>query len=351
MRVLYSDDMLAHVPRSEMKHGGMIPARECPARAGLVRDALAAQGSFVFEEPTRAVPSALARVHDSDYLAFLEGAWPRWQAHIGAGNGGETPDAFPLIFPVRTLEDVRPSVIDGELSYYAMDTGTPLTAGAWMASLASVTSAAQAATCVSGGERAAFALTRPPGHHAAAGKFGGYCFLNTAAVAGQTLLDSGADKVAVLDIDYHHGNGTQSIFYERGDVLVVNIHADPDYEFPFFLGRAGETGRGAGEGATLNLPLARGTDWSGYAAALEQACRAIAKFGAQALVVSWGFDTFEGDPLSTFQISRDDFARMGERIAGLDLPTVIVLEGGYATASLGENVLAGLAGFAAGGRS
>lgn len=344
MRVLYTPGVLIHAPRSEMKHGTMIPARECPARAVIVRDALTQGQGFHFEEPPGTVPPALGRVHDRDYLEFLQTAWPRWQAHIGQGD--DTPDAFPLIFPVRTLNETRPKAIDGELSYYAMDTGTPLTAGAWESALASASSAAEAAHRVAGGERAAFALTRPPGHHAAAGKFGGYCFLNNAAVAAQTLLDAGADKVAILDLDYHHGNGTQSIFQARGDVLVVNIHADPDFEFPFFLGRADETGEGPGEGATLNLPLARGTGWSGYAEALERACAAIAAFGAEALVLSWGFDTYEGDPLSTFKIARDDFARMGERAAGLGLPSVIVLEGGYATASLGGNVAAGLSGFA-----
>lgn len=340
MKVLFTPVVLDHAPRCEMKHGTMIPARECPVRAEIVRDALAGHQGFHFEEPPGTVPAALGRVHDRDYLDFLENAWPRWQAHIGQGD--DTSDAFPLIFPVRTLNETRPKAIDGELSYFAMDTGTPLTAGAWDSALASASCAAEAARRVAGGERAAFALTRPPGHHAASGKFGGYCFLNNAAVAAQTLLDAGAQKVAILDLDYHHGNGTQSIFYTRGDVLVINIHADPDFEFPFFLGRADETGEGAGEGATLNLPLPRGTGWTGYADALERACAAIAGFRAEALVLSWGFDTFEGDPLSTFQITREDFARMGERIAALGLPVAIVLEGGYATASLGDNVRSGL---------
>lgn len=343
MKIVYAPDALAHAPRAEMKHGTMIAAREVPRRAEIVRDALAAQSGFEFITPPPGLPDAAHRVHDGDYLAFLETAWARWEAHVGAA--GPAPDAFPLIFPVASLEAVRPSAIDGQISYYALDTGTPLTEGAWRAAVASAACSAEAARLISAGEHAVFALTRPPGHHAAAAKFGGYCFLNNAAIAAQTLREAGAARVAILDLDYHHGNGTQSIFYARGDVLVVNIHADPDFEFPFFLGRADEGGIGEGEGANLNLPLPRGTDAARYGEALESACAAISEFRAEALVVSWGFDTFREDPLSTFQLDRDDFARIGARLAGLGLPAVLMLEGGYATQALGANVAAGLSGF------
>jgi acetoin utilization deacetylase AcuC-like enzyme len=198
---------------------------------------------------------------------------------------------------------------------------------------------------VAAGDRSAYALCRPPGHHAGRAVFGGYCFLNNAALAAQHLLDDGARRVAVLDIDYHHGNGTQDIFYRRADVLFASIHADPRTEYPFYLGHADETGDGAGEGFNLNLPLAAGATSAQWFAALETACIRIAGFGADALVVSLGVDTFAGDPLSRFALQSADFLRIGERIAHLGLPTAFVFEGGYSVAEIGINVVNVLEGF------
>jgi len=197
----------------------------------------------------------------------------------------------------------------------------------------------------SGTERSAFALTRPPGHHAGADFFGGYCFLNNAALAAQALREGGSARVAVLDVDYHHGNGTQSIFYERADVLTISIHGDPRTEYPFYLGHADERGAGAGEGCNLNLPLPRGTGFERWLEALDAAIAAVRAFRPDALVVPLGLDTFEGDPISGFHLKSADYLRVGARIASLALPTVFSFEGGYAVAEVGVNAVNVLEGF------
>ena len=181
-------------------------------------------------------------------------------------------------------------------------------------------------------------MARPPGHHAAADSFAGYCYLNNAAIAAQAWTDRGA-RVAIVDVDYHHGNGTQQIFYERDDVLFVSIHADPVREYPYFAGYADERGAGAGAGFNLNLPLEAGVTNARYLAILDQALAAIADFAPRFLVLSAGFDTFGGDPIGDFALTADAYPLIGERIAMLDLPTLVVQEGGYAVAALGENAV------------
>ena len=215
-----------------------------------------------------------------------------------------------------------------------------MVADTWLSAYWSAQSALSATEAVLNGNRAAFALCRPPGHHAGADYFGGYCFLNSAAIAAEAALAAGRRKVAILDIDYHHGNGTQDIFYARGDVLFVSIHADPATDYPFYWGHADETGEGEGEGATLNLPLPRGTRMPQFERALGQALERVAAFGAEMLILSFGADTYAGDPISHFAIETEDFPRIGTRIAALGLPTVIVMEGGYAVGALGQNVAA-----------
>jgi acetoin utilization deacetylase AcuC-like enzyme len=192
---------------------------------------------------------------------------------------------------------------------------------------------------VTGGERSAFALCRPPGHHAAADLYGGYCFLNNAAIAAHGFRADGADRVAVLDVDFHHGNGTQSIFYDRSDVFFASIHGDPRHEFPHFLGYAAETGRGDGEGFNANYPLPPGTPFSIWSDALTDACRRIDGFGPEALVVSLGVDTYEADPISSFKLASDDFRTYGRTIGALNIPTVYVMEGGYAIEQIGVNTV------------
>ncbi len=238
-----------------------------------------------------------------------------------------------------------PQNLEGRLAYYCFDAGTPLTATSWQAIESSAHVALTGASAIAQGARGIFSLCRPPGHHAGSDHYGGYCFINNAAVAAQSLLDQGAKRVAILDVDYHHGNGTQQIFYARSDVLVVNIHADPDQEYPYLLGFADEAGVGAGEGFNLNLPLPWGTDWAGWSAALEAGCARLAAYAPDALIVSLGVDTYVKDPISRFKLDHAHFTRMGERIAGLGWPTLFVMEGGYAVAEIGINAVNVLTGF------
>ena len=322
---------------------------ESPSRADFVQAELVARGHEV-REPDVDSAAVLRQVHSARYLAFLESAWAQWVA-VDAGNAARQP--FPSVWPVRTLRsDVEPQNFTAKLGLYSMDNGTPMVAGTWAAAKAGADAAASAAVLVSGesGIKTAFCATRPPGHHAGADFMGGYCFLNNAAVAAQTLLNQykfkqGNAKVAILDVDYHHGNGTQSIFYDRADVLFVSIHGDPRTEYPFYLGHADEIGEGAGRGFNLNLPLPAGSSKAVWFAALGAACEKIKEFGADALVVSLGLDTFEDDPISTFALKSNDFIELGAVLKQLGLPTVFILEGGYAAKELGVNAGNVLAGF------
>lgn len=331
-----------HAPVHEFFRGERVPCFETPARAVYVEAALTMRGHDM-HAPNADSRATLAQVHAPRYLAFLQTAWQQWLA-LDAGNAERQP--FPSVWPVRTLRsDVEPANFIARLGLYSMDNGSPLAAGTWAAAKAGADAAESAAAHVASGARAAFCCTRPPGHHAGADFMGGYCFLNNAAVAAQSLRNRGAGRVAVLDVDYHHGNGTQSIFYDRADVLFVSIHGDPRTEYPFYLGYADETGVGAGAGCNLNLPLPAGTCFAGWINALEHACVRIAAHGADALVVSLGLDTYEGDPISGFLLASADFSRVGERLARLGMPTVFVLEGGYAAAELGTNAVNVLEGF------
>jgi acetoin utilization deacetylase AcuC-like enzyme len=343
MRTIYSDRHRMQDGRSELNDGRLVPCFEAPRRADLVLARVREVALGPVDAPTAHGMDPILRVHTDAFVSFLRTAWSEWVAEHG------DHDALPLTWPTRTLRHDRvPVAIDGKLSYYSLDAGTPITAGTWDA----ITAAADVALtgvdrlrAETSGAAGVFALCRPPGHHASADVYGGYCFLNNAAIAAQALRDGGAARVAVLDVDYHHGNGTQAIFYERSDVVFVSVHADPAQEYPYFLGYADETGRGPGEGANLNLPLPWGTDWPMYEPALTAAIENIRAQRVDAVVVSLGVDTFEGDPISRFRLQHDDYLRMGERIASLGLPTLFVLEGGYAVEALGRNAVNVLAGF------
>ena len=340
MKTVYSEDHRLHHARVELNEGRMDPAFEKPERADIILRRVHEVGLGPVVAPDPIDRAALERVHAPDYLAFLETAWAEWTA-----DHGEDTDAFPLIWPVRGLRQLCPRNIDGKISYYAMDAGTPITAGTWSAVTASARVGLTGARLLVEEGGPVFSLCRPPGHHAARDQLGGYCFLNNAAIAAQWLVDQGAGRVALLDVDYHHGNGTQAIFYDRPDVLFASIHADPRDEFPYFLGHADETGAGPGEGANANFPLPWGTDWVRWAEALEQACRRIEAFAPDVLVVSLGVDIFEGDPISQFTLASSDFPKIGARLAGLGLPTLFVMEGGYAVDEVGINAVGVLSGF------
>lgn len=338
MITVWSDDHRFQRGDTEVIEGRRVPCVERPERAELILGRIreAGLGEVIEAEPFGLEP--VHRVHEAAFVAFLRTAFDLWQAAYGEGY------ALPFAWPPRGVRPRLPESLDGQLGYYCFDGATPITSGTWRAASAAVNVALTAQKRVAAGARAAFALCRPPGHHAAQDLYGGYCFLNNAAVAAQAFADGGA-RVAVLDLDYHHGNGTQAIFYDRRDVLFVSIHADPLQDFPFFSGYAVERGRGDGEGFTLNLPLPLGTDWPRYEAALEVALGRVTAFSPDVLLVSLGLDTYVGDPIARFALTVEDYARLGRRLARPGLPTLFVLEGGYALGALGELAIRTLSGF------
>lgn len=339
MKVIYSDRHQAHQGGMELHRGELVPCYEMPSRAQFMLDALR-QAGFPILPPRDFAPELLERVHSADYLQFLRTAYSQWQA---AGKSGFM---LPSAFPARgQRQDKIPTGIHAKLGYYSYDASTPMVEGTWQAVEAGAHCALTAAALVAAGERSAYALCRPPGHHAGFATFGGYCFLNNAALAAQYLRDQGKQKVVVLDVDYHHGNGTQDIFWQRDDVLTISIHGDPATEHPFFLGYADEQGEGAGFGYCHNFPLPAGTDWPTYQQVLLKALQLIKDFNPDAMVVSLGVDTFEDDPISAFQLKSEHYPLLGAHIASLGLPTVFIQEGGYAVAEVGQNVAAVLQGF------
>ncbi len=343
MITFYNHLHALHQGKLEMFRGQLVPCFEVPARVDHVLAELQRRQLGTVEKPMAFHDSALASIHTPRYLDFLVHAWDEW---VALDPANATRDALPSLWPVRTFRsDVLPANFSARMGLFSFDTGTPLTAGTWVAARAGAECTLSAAQQVADGARAAFALSRPPGHHAGADFFGGYCFLNNAALAAQHLRDRGCERVAVLDIDFHHGNGTQAIFYERPDVLFSSIHGDPHTEYPFYLGYADERGAGPGLGCNHNLPLPRGSDFATWRAALQLALQGIARFGADALVVSLGLDTFAGDPISGFRLRSDDYLRVGADLAGAGLPTVLVFEGGYAVAEVGVNAVNVLEGF------
>ena len=335
MRAFYHPEQAGHAPLRELHNGAWSDYAETPQRLAAMLEALGGTepaGDFGLDP--------ILAVHDPAYVDFLATAHRDW---LAAGRSG---DAIGYAFPVVARRALRLDRIDAAIGAHAFDAATPIAAGTWAAAYGSAQAALAAFAAVAdAGERRAFAACRPPGHHAGRDYMGGYCYLNNAAIVARAAATRGLGPVAVLDVDYHHGNGTQDIFYADPDVLFVSIHADPASDFPYFWGHAEECGSGAGEGATLNLPLPRGADWDAYCPALARACAAVADWGARFLVVSFGADTFGGDPISQFRLTTPDYTRMAAMIAALDLPGVIVMEGGYAVDALGANVASFLRGF------
>ena len=342
MKTVYSPAHLEHAPPEEFEGGRMAPAVEVPLRVERVRAEVERRGLGPILAPADFGMAPVGRVHDAGLVKFLGEASALWRKRYGEG----APPAIPSAWPARGLRAQPDGDVESRLGTFAFDTATPIVKGTWSAALSAANCALSAAAAIKGGERATFALARPPGHHASADVFGGYCYLNNVAIAAQWFVDQGM-RPAILDVDYHHGNGTQSIFYGRGDVLFVSIHGDPSFAFPHFLGFADETGAGKGEGANLNLPLAMYADWHAYTAAMEAAVKRIAAFAPDVLLVSLGLDTFEADPISKFKLAKADYLRLGERIAKLKLPTLFNFEGGYNLDMLAEitvNVLEGFKG-------
>lgn len=325
----------------ELDGSKLMPSWEGPERATIVQDALSASERHEFLAPNQLDRALVDELHDPAYVAFLETTWTRWVA-----EGHDSEAAMAFCWPARRFDGPAPSDLIGQLGYYSFAADCSVVAGTWTAVASSAAIAQTAAARVADtGAGVCFALCRPPGHHASVDQFGGYCYLNNAALAAQVLRESGHTRVGILDIDYHHGNGTQDIFYERSDVMFASLHADPRQEFPFFLGHASEQGRGAGVGSNLNLPMPHGTEFAEWLTALDQALAWLGDGGIEALVVSVGVDTFVDDPISQFRLATTDYPVIGSRLAAANLPTVLVLEGGYAHEALGQNVLGLIDGF------
>lgn len=339
MQVVRSDDHLKHFPKGELSGGLFVRPFECPERWQHIMDRLGVRGFKDFAEPAALDMGPVRQIHDQGFLEFLETAWDRWLAE---GYEGEI---LATCFPARRMQVRKPVHIDGLVGYYALAIETAITSGTWEAAQASAAIAQTAQRIVAGGARSAFALCRPPGHHAAKDMYGGYCFLNNAAIAAQMFLNDGAKRVAILDPDFHHGNGTQDIFYDRDDVLFVSLHGAPEHAFPHFLGYEDETGAGKGEGFTVNYAMPPNTGYDEWGGAMDDAIKRIEAYSPDALVVSLGVDTFERDPISFFRLKSDDFTDYGGRIAKLKLPTLFCMEGGYAVEEIGINTVNVLEGF------
>jgi acetoin utilization deacetylase AcuC-like enzyme len=345
--VIRSDAHLAHAGLIELASGVEIPCWESPERVLAIEAALAADGGFALEAPTGHGRELILAVHDADMVETFEHAWADAVASGADGSRPFFPDSFLLASYRGTMPaSDLPAGAHHRLGAYLFDTATPIVAGTWGAALAAVDVAVTAAERVVEGAPLAYGLCRPPGHHAARGMLGGYCYFNNAAIVTEWLRrEGGARKVAILDIDYHHGNGTQQIFWERGDVLYLSLHADPVRAYPYFSGYAGERGTGDGLALTRNWPLAPRTGLDGYAVALAEALRMIVAFSPDApLVISAGFDTFERDPIGDLALRTPDYGEIGRMIAGLGMHVIALQEGGYAVDALGDNAVALLTG-------
>jgi acetoin utilization deacetylase AcuC-like enzyme len=346
--VIHSDAHLAHAGLIELASGLEIPCWESPERAQAIETALRADGGFAFEAPIEHGREPILAVHDADLVDVVEHAWTdALAANAIDGSRALMPDTFLLARYAGPMQlGGLPAARHLKLGAVCFDTATPMVAGTWGAALVAVDVALSAAARVVSGVPLAYGLCRPPGHHAARAMFGGYCYFNNAAIVAQWLLSQGgARRVAILDIDYHHGNGTQQIFWERGDVLYLSLHADPTRAYPYFSGHASETGAQSGAGLTRNWPLPSRAAFDEYATTLAEALSLAAGFDADApLVLSAGFDTFERDPIGDLALRTPDYAKIGEMIRALGAPVIVLQEGGYALDALGANALALLSG-------
>lgn len=341
METIFTERHKLRNSKTELYGGQLVEPFERPSRAEYIIGRVREVELGPVSAPEDFGIDPILAVHDSVFVDFLQVAWTDWQA---AGFKGE---AMPTVWPARRMSKQIPGHIEGRLGYYALACETTISQGTWEAAYASAQVALTGAQRVNDGAGAVFSLCRPPGHHAAIDMYGGYCFVNNAAVAAQHLLDSGSQRVAILDVDFHHGNGTQDIFDTRDDVLFISIHGDPMDAFPHFLGYANETGSGAGDGYTVNYPLPPNTDFPTWRTTLHDALGKIKEYAPDKLIISLGVDTFESDPISFFKLKSEDFTTYGADIASLGLPTLFVMEGGYDIAEIGVNTVNVLQGFEA----
>lgn len=342
MKTFYSPVHLDHDPQVQFEAGQLLPAVEIPVRAEKVRVALEERRIGPIVPPTPFADEAILAVHDQGLVSLLAECWGEWTKRYGKNAGGAIPSAWPG----RGMSDKHKGDIEARLGRHAFSADTPIVAGTWTAAREAANVALSAAQTIKNGEKAVFALTRPPGHHASSDVFGGFCYLNNAAIAAQWLVQAGV-KPAILDVDYHHGNGTQAIFYNRADVFFCSIHADPHFAYPHYVGFSDERGEGDGEGYNLNLPLPENTDWARYDEALSFAIGAIKHMGPDMVIVSLGLDTYFEDPIAGMKLKAADYLRLGAKLADLHKPVLFMMEGGYCFDALGELVANVLEGFQA----
>jgi len=340
MKIFYGPNHQQHDPPFEgYDASGTQPSYEKAVRADSVYAALQKTDWAEFHPPVDFGMEPIRAIHSEPYLNYLRTAYQNWKSHSPVEGLAFIPGTYGINYQkTRSLSGRERS------GFFLLDTTVAVTPGTFQAAMLAAHSALTGAQSLTKGDAAAFALTRPPGHHAGSEMCGGYCYFNNAAIAAQWL--SGYGKVAVLDVDYHAGNGTQAIFYDRADVLTVSLHADPEKEYPYYAGYATETGSGPGSGHHRNFPMPFGTDLPVYLGTLEAAIDLILRTVPDYLVVSAGMDIYKDDPLGNFNLTQDDIHQIGCEISELALPTLIVMEGGYDLPSLGANFAAFLEPFA-----
>jgi acetoin utilization deacetylase AcuC-like enzyme len=339
MRIVYSAQHLLHDPANAIIDGKRFASEDTPERAIKILQAVQKPPFGQVRPPTDHGLDPLLAVHAPEYITYLQSAF-----HQNAATYGQASEVIPETFAPRGARR-RPERFHGTPGYYCFGVGTPVLEHTWEAAYASAQCALTAVDFILAGDPAAYAICRPPGHHAGSDLYGGLCYLNNASIATRYLQKNGFTNVAVLDIDYHHGNGTQEIFYADPSVLYCSLHAHPDDDYPYYWGAEDETGEGPGAGFNLNLPLPQGTADDSYLEALETALDRIHRFSPAGLVISAGFDTALGDPIGGFNLTMDGLEKVGRHIANLGVPTVIVQEGGYLVERLGENATALLRAF------
>ena len=330
MKAFLDPRQALHDPKHFMANGAKLPNPEQPKRVEVLKAGAEAAGC-IFAEPADRGLGPIAAIHSPEYLIFLQTIHKRWSRIEGASD-----EVIPNIHPANRTDSYPRSAV-GQAGFHQADTACPISADTWESAYWSAQTAITGADAIAGGERAVYALSRPPGHHAFADLAGGFCFLNNSAIAAGVLAKKGL-RPAILDVDVHHGNGTQGIFYRRSDVLTVSIHADPLRFYPFFWGHPHERGEGDGLGYNLNLPLPRGSGDGDYLRALDTALAHIAAFGADVIVVALGLDAYENDPLKGLAVTTPGFSAIGAAIASRGLPVLLVQEGGYLSPELGANL-------------
>jgi len=339
MKTIYSKKHILRNASTELAGGELIKPYESPERMDFILNEISNRKIGPVLDPTNQRMDIIYKVHDKKYVQFLFNAWKEW---IEEGFKGE---AIPTVWPSRSMNSkIIPKNIEGKLGYYCLANETSISEGTAEGAYESVKVVLTASDILQE-EKSVFALCRPPGHHASSDQYGGYCFFNNVAIAAEKLKEKGAERIFILDIDFHHGNGTQSIFYDRSDVFFASLHGDPKDAFPHFLGHADEKGNGEGRGFNCNYPMPPGTSYVDWSKAFNESIKKIQSYSPDVLLISLGVDTFEFDPISFFNLKSDDFLDIGRKLASIKLPTLFVMEGGYAIKEIGINTVNILRGF------